>query len=484
MLAMSRRGLLAALPVLTLAPHALAAPAAAREATARAVVATINGDLDRKAFLAAHVSPAGQARAARWSGMLDQVKAASGGVDYVGVFEGGERELLVRVRTRRQGVVRDLVARPDRDGPERLFDVLAMPRPTPYAGEVPERPLSRPALRAALARRLEDAAARDDFSGAVRVVAPDGEVVYEAVFGLANRDDGARITPDSRFHLGSADKSFTALIVGGLIGEGKLALDTRLVDVLPDYPNPDAARKITIGQLLNHSAGLGALFDRPRWNGRQPYSRVTELLPAFAAEPLLYEPGSRAAYSNEGFVVLGAVIEAVTGTDWYEQLAKRIYQPAGMSRSGHFALDEVVPGRVVGYRFAPEDVLGLAPRQPNWIFLGYRGNSCGGGYSTVADMTAYLRALRAGAILPAAMVEALTAQNSGGLPNYGHGFSHRKVGARTLRGHGGGGPGSGIEGDSQIVWETGWAYSILGNYDAPFASVISRDIGRILAAQD
>ncbi len=481
---LSRRGLLAALPLLTLAPRAFAAPLPGGDVTGRALVAALNGESDVQAFLAAHASPAGQARAARWTETLQRLRAASGGADYVGSFDGGPGEALVRIRTRRQKVVRDLLVRPDRDAPERLYDLIAVPRPLPYAGEVPAKPLSRPALRAALARRVEAAVAQDAFSGVVRVVAPDGAVVYEAAHGLTNRDDGARLTLDSRLHLGSADKSFTALIVGGLIEQGKLTFDTRLIDVLPDYPNAEAARAITVRHLLSHSAGLGTLWDRRRYDGRKPYRRVAELLSVFAAEPLLYAPGSHAAYSNEGFVVLGAAIEAVTGTDWWTQLDQRIYHPVGMVRSGHFTLDQTVPGRAVGYRYPPEDLLGLGERQPNWSFLGWRGNSCGGGYSTVADMTAYLRALRAGKIVSPAMAETLTGRNTGGLANYGLGFTHRTVGGRTLRGHGGGGPTSGIEGDTQIVWETGWAYSILGNYDAPFVTAISRDIATMLAAQD
>lgn len=482
--ALSRRGLLAALPVLTLAPRALAAPAPQRYAAGRAAVAAINGDLTLDAFLAAHASAAGQARAGRWRDTLTAVKSASGGVDYVGVFDGGEREMLLRIRTRRQGLVRDLVLVPDRDAPERLFALIAAPRPLPYAGEVPARPLSRSALRAALARRIEAAVAQDAFSGAVRVVAPDGQVVYEAAHGLANRDDGAPITLASRFHLGSADKSFTALMIGQLVEAGTLTLDTRLSEVLPDYPNAEAARAITIRQLLSHSAGLGGLWERPKYDRARPYARVADLLPAFAGEPLLYPPGTKAAYSNEGFVVLGAVIEAVTGTDWWTQLDQRLYRPAGMIRSAHFTLDEVAPGRVVGYLYPSSDPLALRPRQPNWTFVPWRGNSCGGGYSTVADMTAYLRALRAGQLVSKPMADMLTAQNTGGLAAYGLGFIHRQVGGRTLRGHGGGGPASGIEGDHAIVWETGWAYSILGNYDAPFVTALSRDVAVMLAAQE
>lgn len=441
---------------------------------------------DRRHFWENRLSPQGQARwpLVAFNADIAAMSAASGGVDLLSIEPGtGPGRYMVGLRTRRQKAERFVRIRTDRDDASRLFDLLAAPMPTPYPRrDLPSEPVSREALAAAIDRRLRFAADRDEFSGAVRVLAPDGAVVYERAFGFADRDAGVANTPATRFHIGSADKSFTAIMIGRLIGAGRLSVDARLVDILPDYPNREAASAITVRHLLTHSAGLGSLFDRPRFDGQKPFHRMADLFPAFAAEPPAFAPGSRAAYSNEGYVVLGAIVEQVAGESWYDLLARDIYRPAGMTHSGHPLQDEPMTGRAFSYTYRGDDALALGGRYPR-LQRGYRGNSCGGGYCTVGDMTAYIVALRAGRLLSSPMLETMTRPAEGGLADYGMGFQIRSVAGRAVVGHGGGGPFSGIDGDTRVVWETGWAWSILGNYDAPFAGEISADIATMLAAQ-
>lgn len=442
------------------------------------------GAAGRAAFHGETLSPAGQKR---WplpffERVIGSVAELSGGFDFVALDKRGAT-CWVTVRSRRQGATRTLRVRIDRDDPARIFDISASPMPAPYAGPLPQGPIAAADLPGWVERRLQFSAMRDEFSGACRILAPSGEVAYEAAFGMAARSPDHPNTPAMRFHLGSADKSFTALLIGALVAEQRLGFDTPLAEVLPDYPNRPFAEACTIRHLLSHSAGLGMLFDRPGWDNRRPYNTMADLLPVFAAEPPAFAPGTRAAYSNEGFVVLGAVIERVTGESWYAMLAARVYGPAGMQRSGHFHYGDLPEGVADGQRYAMDDHLGLEPRRSNRDFLGYRGNSCGGGYASVADMTAYLRALRGGAILPDDLVAQMVGPQPAGLGRYGLGFEVEPVApGRTLVGHGGGGPHSGIDGKSAIVWETGWAYSLLGNYDAPFAGTIAADIERLLGA--
>lgn len=455
------------------------------DALGRGLVEAINDPARLEPFVTALASPAALQRhpVAEWRDSFAAIREASGGVDFLRARRFGN-EVAVEVRTRRQQLSREVRVLMDRQAADRAWMFIAAPMPSTYDGPLPARRMSHALLAQAIDRRLAYARKRDEFSGAVRVVSPGGAVVFEKAYGLANRDEAVAMTPAHRMHLGSADKSFTAILVGKLIEQGRLGLDARLVDVLPDYPNPDAAQKITVRRLLTHSAGLGDLFDRPLYDRRKDIARVAELLPVFAAAPLRYDPGARSAYSNEGFVVLGAIVEKLTGEPWWDTLAREVYAPAGMSHSGHFRLDETVARRAVGYRYLPDDILGLNPRHPNWDFLGVRGNSCGGGYSTVADMTGYLRALRDGKLLKRATADLFTGPSADGLKDYGMGFQCVSLGGRTIRGHGGGGPQSGVDGRHGIVWETGWAYSVLGNYDAPFAQRVAEDLHVILAAQD
>lgn len=439
---------------------------------------------ERKAIYDARLSPAGQRRWAfeEFDRVIGEIAEMSGGFELVASKNDGAN-LWLQVRLRNRSMVRSIRVRLDRDDAQKIFDIFTSPLPTPYDGPVIDGPVSASRLAAAIDQRIRFAVDRDEFSGAARIVAPDGEVVYERCFGWADRARKRAIHPDTQFNLGSAGKSFTALIAARLVQEGKLSWDARLSDILPDYPNRPFAEACTVRHLVTHSSGLRGLFDRPAWERRRPTARMSDLFYAFADAPPAFAPGTSGAYSNEGFVVLGAVVEAASGRSWYDLVKDWIYAPAGMKRSGDFLYQQLPTSAALGYRFDDRDHLGLNGRRVNDDFLGYRGNSCGGGYSTVRDMTTYLRALRAGKILPRALLDPMIEPARPGIRNYGIGFEVRPLGTRRLVGHGGGGPNSGIDGMNGIVWETGWAFSLLGNYDAPFAGAVATDIGVWLALQ-
>jgi CubicO group peptidase (beta-lactamase class C family) len=469
----------------TAAAPSLASAEAAPDALGKALVRAINSG-DVEPWVKAWVSAEAQKHrpVAFWTEAFAKMRAVSGGVKH-------ERDLLINgvcnvlVRPAARDALRPIMVFIDQNAPGKVWDYLPFAVPLPYERALVSGPTDRVALREAVEHRVLTAVRQDDFSGALLIGDPAGGTLYAGPFGKADRSTGEAITLEHRFHLGSADKSFTAVMIGQLIDEGRLKLETRVVDVLPSYPNREAAEAITIRHLLTHSAGLGELWDRSGYKDAAPYSRVSDLLASFAGEPLKYRPGERAEYSNEGFVLLGAIIEAVTGKSWWDELQARVYTPAGMRRSGHFLHRASTPQRARGYRFAEADLVGLGERQLNsdGLGMGYRGNSCGGGYSTVADMTAYLRALRSGKLMSAARTETFTSEAQGGLGYYGMGFQHAKVNGRTIRGHSGGGARSGINVEAAVVWETGWTYAVLGNYDTPFAQNVARDIGTMLAAQ-
>lgn len=489
----SRRGLMAG--GLALSACGMGPLAWAQEASAEALAAEVAALFDpaataeaRHAFWLERLSETGRRHwpEEAFQADIESVIRMSGGLELAEVRAlsqpaPGQLRIALRAPT---GVTRWLRARYDRDDPARLFDLTRMPIAALYDRTGPTGPVSREVLGLEIERRVRWAVERDDFSGAVMIGDPSGDTFWSGAFGHADREAGRANQLETPFHLGSADKSFTAILTAGLIREGRLGFDTRLIEVLPDYPNAAFAQGCTVRHLLTHASGLGGLFDRPGWDRRAPYQRMSDLFVYFASEPPHFEPGAEAGYSNEGYVVLGAVLEAVTGRSWYDLLAERIYAPAGMTGSAHLRFDEGVGVKAVGYTFPEEDLLGFGPRARTDGISGYRGNSCGGGYSTVEDMTRYLRALRAGRLMPPDQLAVFTDPAQGAMPGYGHGFIVRTIGGRNLVGHGGGGPRSGVDGDHAIVMETGWSLSIIGNYDAPFASELARDVGRWLALQD
>ena len=236
--------------------------------------------------------------------------------------------------------------------------------------------------------------ATDRFSGVV-LVARDSTIVFLQPYGYADRERRVANNTDTKFNLGSINKTFTALAIRQLAAEGKLKLTDTLKNLLVDYPNEEAARSVTVQHLLTMSSGIGDIFG-PRYAAMPKESLMTirSYFPLFADLPLSFAPGSQRQYSNGGYIVLGAIIEAVSGMDYYTYVRENIFEPAGMLRSASYPKDSVVANRAIGYtQRGPGDDL-----RTNYESLPGRGSSAGGGYSTAMDLFRYVRALRSAKI--------------------------------------------------------------------------------------
>ena len=276
---------------------------------------------------------------------------------------------------------------------KRLLAVLMLMTTTWAAQAQEKRPV--PARKtdaeivAALAARLKALEASGEFSGAVLLARGDLVLFREAV-GLASRADGTRNTPETKFNLGSINKAFTRLAIEQLAAEGKLALTDTIDKYVPEYP-AENGRRITIAQLLEHRGGTGDFFG-PQYDAYD-HSRLRALrdwLPLFAAAPLEFEPGARQRYSNAGYLLLGLVIEKVTGRPYEDHVRDRIFSPAGMTDTAAYPTDAAVGNRARGYTREGDAWVDNAAHLP------WRGSSAGGGYSTVDDLRRFADALRTG----------------------------------------------------------------------------------------
>ena len=266
----------------------------------------------------------------------------------------------------------------------------------PAGGPSPRR--EPPISQAELVRRLETSidslTKAGEFSG-VAVLAKNGTPVFQRAYGMANRERGVANNLETAFNLGSINKIFTQIAILQLQAAGKLNIDSTLVTYWPDYPNKEVTRKITIRQLLRHTSGIGGnIFDAPAGGTRHGVRTLKDYLALFVNEPLAFEPGTRNAYSNAGYVVLGLLIERLSGQDYYTYVREHIFEPAGMTRTGSYFVDSLPPNTATGYARGDENAPAGTPLHPNTLGLPGRGSSAGGGYSTAQDLLKFLHALR------------------------------------------------------------------------------------------
>jgi D-alanyl-D-alanine carboxypeptidase len=414
-----------------------------------------------------------------WRDWFGRIARTSGGLalDHIDAPTAGG-ELRVWVRTGRGGALRRFSLFADPAGSERINDFLIAVWPTPYTDPLIRAQATQEQLAELVRARVAFGAERDEFSGAA-LLAVRGRAVASASAGMADPAAGRSNTVDTRFHVGSMGKMFTAVAIARQVQEGRLRFDTRLIEVLPEYPDSEAARAITIAHLLSHTSGISLPYVEPTAPQDIDPERIDDALPRIAAQPLAFSPGSRSSYSNEGYTVLGAVLEAVTGQTYYDVIQRTVFDAAGMKDTAFDRPGDPAPDTAVGYRYGADDALGVLPREPNTPFLLDRGGPSGGAYSTVRDLTAFLNAFRNGRLVSAEMTDALLTAEPNGQNRYGKGFMIIPAGGRRMVGHSGGGPNSGINADAMIVWETGWSYAVAGNYDAPAAQAVA---GALLAA--
>lgn len=287
-----------------------------------------------------------------------------------------------------------------------------------------------------------DLAKADMFSGVV-MIAKDGKPVLERAYGNANLEKKTPNRPDTKFNLGSINKVFTRIAIGQLVKAGKLSFDDKLIAILPDYPNREAASKITVGNLVNMTSGIGDFVnDRFMAADKSKIRTLQDYLPLFAAAPLEFEPGTKNRYSNGGYVVLGLVIEKLTGQSYYDYVRENIYKPTGMADSDWFVMGQLPSNTATGYERKDTG------RQPNERSLPARGSSAGGGYSTASDLLKFANALRSKKLeIP---------DDNGGFPT-------------EFKGTGIAGGSEGVNALFITNGQTGYTIVVLSNYDPPSA---------------
>ena len=246
---------------------------------------------------------------------------------------------------------------------------------------------------------MEVAARKRSFTGVATVDVGD-ERRYERVAGYAHRALQVPNTPATRIAIASGSKTFTALAVLRLVEEGVIGLDTRVRTILgSDLPLIDDA--VTVEHLLTHTSGIGDYLDEEAdWDAADyvlpvPVHVLAEteaFVPVVDGFPQAFEPGTRFAYCNGGYIVLAIIAERASGREYHDLVEEEVCARAGLEKTAFLRSDELPADAALGYLFEEGD-------RSNVLHLPVRGNGDGGIYSTADDLHAFWRALTAGRIV-------------------------------------------------------------------------------------
>ncbi|MFX0115978.1 MAG: serine hydrolase domain-containing protein [Candidatus Hodarchaeota archaeon] len=287
-----------------------------------------------------------------------------------------------------------------------------------------------------LDNRFRRMAKLDIFSGTV-LIAKSGKIIFSKAIGQASKRYKMLNTHQTKFNLGSMNKIFTAAAILQLYEQEKLKLSDCVQEYLPSFPNGD---RITIHHLLTHTSGLGSFWNK-RWEEKFRQIRsIDNYLDLFIDDELLFQPGERFEYSNAGFIVLGKVIEAISGKSYDEYIKEAVYTPAKMKNTGQYDIDREIPDLAMGYthydifdQFHPE------MKFNNFLKVPVKGSSAGGGYSTIEDLFNFSIALEEERLLKRETLNLMKNPSPDALANnYGYGCQVGTFGNLPFYGHGGG----------------------------------------------
>lgn len=414
------------------------------------------------------------------AGLVSAVRD-EGGVDVFDVRTDPRQPglLEVAVKGRRNGQAALFWLTADTAHPDRLAQAAMVGMDNPLYADWPKGPVSHAELRKLIHAALDRLASSSDFSGCVSV-ADGGKTVFDECRGLADRSFNVPVDPQTKFHVGSVGKMFTAVAIAQLVEAGKLSWDDTLAKLVPEYPDQATAKKITVWQLLHHTSGLGDFMVPEYFEHAARYVNPADYLGLIARQPKVGEPGKGLSYSNAGYVLLGRIVENVSGENYFDYIQHHVFEPARMRSSGFDSEDEIVPGLAVGYYH--DDGVFSRTWKANWVLGIYKGSPAGGGYSTNADLLRFAEALHGGRLIkPATLAKMFDGEVPAGPGAIGAGIDERLSHGRHIRGHQGG-----IEGttaDLEMVWETGAAVALTSNEGPSQHWLLAEQIADLLAAE-
>ncbi|HUU78805.1 MAG TPA: serine hydrolase domain-containing protein [candidate division Zixibacteria bacterium] len=330
----------------------------------------------------------------------------------------------------------------------------------------------------------------DSFSGNVLIMHKKTKL-FEYSGGYANLRYKVKNNLTTKFNLGSLDKIFTAVAIMQLYEKKQLKLHDKIEKYLPDFPNGE---KITIHQLLTHTSGLGSFWTKRYQENFIILRSIDTYLNLFRENPLLFEPGEKFEYSNFGYIVLGKIIEVITGEKYDSYVKRNIFDRAEMMNTGNFEIDYIIPNLAIGYTHTAIDEnynienddenFDIEKKFSNIFIVPVKGFSAGGGYSTVEDLANFALALETERLISKSSLNLMLNPSSDitsdieESDSYGYGCMIGKIKKKKWYGHGGGA--NGIATMLEIFPEENLVVVILTNYDPMYEILIEEQINSLL----
>jgi D-alanyl-D-alanine carboxypeptidase len=341
------------------------------------------------------------------------------------------------------------------------------------------RSVAAPPGQAEFARYAGDLLVRNyraEGPGAAVLVARGDTVLFRAARGLADVDGRVALRPDAVFRIGSVTKQFTAAGLLTLVDAGRVRLDDPLSKYIEDYPGGD---RITLLQLLNHTSGVKDYSGLPRFVDVTIRNDTTtkQLVDLIKTQPAEFAPGSRWAYNNSGYVLIGAVIEAVSGQPWHAYLDQALFKPLGMHHTGYGHDPKFAMQQVRGYSFSAGKI--VPPRPLSMT----QPHAAGSLVSNVDDLLTWSRALHEGRVLKtAAYTQMVTPVGKAADAGIGYGFGMFNGLVRKTNAFQHGGRIFGFVASLTYLPQHGVSVIVLENSDTPLGSDNAESLSRKLAA--
>lgn len=274
-------------------------------------------------------------------------------------------------------------------------------------------------------------------SGATAIVVKEGKTLYRGAIGMANIELEVKAKPEHVFRIGSITKQFTAVAILQLEEQGKLSITDPITKYIPDYPTQ--GRTIRIEHLLTHTSGIKSYTNMPEFEQmfRKDLTPM-EIVAFFQDQPMEFEPGEKFNYNNSGYILLGVIIEKVSGMPYADYIQKNIFEPVGLKHSYYDSYAQIIPMRAAGYQGDQDNYINAAYLSTT---LPYAAGSL---LSNVDDLYKWIQAVHAYKLVSEKSLEkAFTPYTlkDGSNTGYAYGWSIDEMYGQKVIEHGGGIPG-------------------------------------------